>query len=103
RFDPDYTPPPPPQLSSLRVKLYPNPAWVTGIGADLHLSGDATAYEGEIYDLRGRLVHRFRAAGNGQLIWNGRDLDQRWVDPGVYFVRVRGGGAEATSRVVMLR
>ena len=103
RFDPDYTPPPPPKLSSLRVKVYPNPAWVTGIGADLHLSGNATAYEGEVYDLRGRLLHRFKAGGNGQLIWNGRDLDQRWVDPGVYFVRVRGGGAEATSRVVMLR
>lgn len=102
-FDPDYLPPPQPRLSSLRIQLYPNPAWVTGIGAELHLSGGATAYEGEIYDLNGRMVHRFKSAGNGRVIWNGRDLDQRWVDPGVYFVRARAGGAEATSRVVLLR
>jgi hypothetical protein len=103
RFDPDYTPPPPPRLSTLRVKPYPNPAWVTGIGADLRLSGNATEYDGEIFDLRGRVVHRFHGARNQQVMWNGRDLDQRWVEPGVYFLRVRGGGAESTTRVVLLR
>lgn len=103
RFDPNYVPPPPPRLKSLSVTLYPNPAWRTGIGFELRLKGQATAYDGEIYDLNGRLMHRFHADGNGLVMWNGRDLEQHWVEPGVYFVRVRGGGAEATSRVVVLR
>ena len=102
-FEPDYVPPAPPKLSALAVTLYPNPAWQTGIGFTLRLKGQATAYEGEIYDLNGRLVHRFRVTGNGAALWGGRDLDQRQVDPGIYFVRVRGGGAEGTSRVVVLR
>ncbi len=102
-FEPDYIPPAPPVLASLAVTLYPNPAWLTGIGFTLRLKGQATAYAGEIYDLNGRLVHRFATSGNGQAMWNGRDLDQRQVEPGIYFVRVRGGGAEGTSRVVVLR
>ncbi len=103
RFDPDFVPPPEPKLPSLLVSLYPNPAWLTGAGFQLRLKGQAAAYQGEILDLSGRLVHRFALGGNGQVMWNGLDLDQGWVGPGVYFVRVRGGGAEATSRVVVLR
>lgn len=102
RFDPAFVPPVPPRLSSLTVTLYPNPAWLTGAGFELRMQGQATAYDGEIYDLNGRLVHRFRTGGNRLVVWTGRDLDQRWVGPGVYFVRVRGGGAEATARVVVL-
>ena len=103
RFDPEYLPPPEPKLPSLRVKLYPNPAWLTGAGFELRLEGQASAYVGEVFDLAGRVVHRFSIGGNGNVFWSGRDLDQRWVGPGIYFVRVRGGGAEATSRVVVLR
>ena len=103
RFDPEYIPPPEPKLPSLTVKLYPNPAWLTGAGFELRLAGQATSYVGEVFDLNGRVVHRFSIGGNGSVFWGGRDLDQQWVGPGVYFVRVRGGGAEATSRVVVLR
>lgn len=102
-FDPDYLPPPEPKLPSLSVKLYPNPAWLTGAGLQLRLSGQAQSYQGEVLDLSGRLVHRFSVGGNGNVFWNGLDLDRRAVEPGVYFIRVRGGGAEATSRVVVLR
>src|SRR5262249_23173591 len=102
-FDPNYSPPPPPRVSALSVTLYPNPAWRTGAGFELRLKGQATAYEGEIYDLNGRLVHRFAAGGNGVVMWDGRDMDQRGVQPGVYFVHVRGGGAAAKARVVVLR
>jgi hypothetical protein len=103
RFDPDYVPPPPPKLASLSVTLYPNPAWRTGVGFELHLKGQATAYDGEVYDLSGRLVHRFHVDGNDRVFWDGRDLEQNWIGAGVYFVHVRGGGAETTSRVVVLR
>ena len=103
RFDPEYRPPPEPILPSLHVKLYPNPAWLTGAGFQLRLAGEAVAYSGEVLDLSGRIVHRFSVGGNDHVFWDGRDLQQRRVGPGVYFVRVRGGGAEATSRIVVLR
>ena len=103
RFDPEYVPPPPPTLPSLSVQLFPNPAWNTGVGFELRLSGQATSYDGEVYDLSGRVVHRFHASGNGVVFWNGRDLGQNLVGAGMYFVSVRGGGAETTSRVVVLR
>ena len=103
RYDPSFAAVVPPRLASLTVSLYPNPAWLTGVGFELHLKGQATSYDGEVYDLNGRMVHRFHAGGNGVVFWNGRDLAQSWVGPGIYFVRVRGGGAETTSRVVVLR
>lgn len=103
RFDPGWTPPPPPTIPSLAITVYPNPAQFPAIGLALKLSGNATAYTGEIYDLNGRAVHRFTAAGNGRVVWDGRDLDGRRVRPGVYFVRAHGGGHEARARVVVLR
>lgn len=103
RFDPGYTPPPAPTIPSLSLLVYPNPAQFPAIGLDLRLSGNATAYTGEIYDLNGRLVHRFSASGNGQVVWDGRDLEGARVRPGVYFVRAHGGGHEASARVVVLR
>ena len=103
RFDPHYVPPPAPVLPSLHVTVYPNPAWRTRAGFELKLRGEATRYEGEIYDVNGRLVHRFASDGNDRVMWNGFDLDGRGVGAGVYFLKVRGGGAEATTRIVVLR
>ncbi len=103
RFDPGYTPPPPPAIAALRVTVYPNPAAFPAIGLDLRMSGNATAYTGEIYDLNGRLVHRFATGGNGHVVWDGRDMDGGRVRPGVYFVLARGGGHEGKARVVVLR
>jgi len=103
RFDPHYTPPPVPKLPSLDVTVYPNPSWRTRAGFELKLRGQATHYEGEVYDINGRLVHRFAIDGNDHLFWNGFDLNGRGVGAGVYFLKVRGGGAEATARIVVLR
>jgi len=103
RFDPHYTPPPAPKLPSLSVTVYPNPAWRTRAGFELKLRGQATHYEGEIYDLNGRLLKRIVVDGNDRVFWNGFDEDGRGVGAGIYFLRVRGGGAEATTRIVVLR
>jgi len=103
RFDPHYTPPPAPVLPSLDVTVYPNPSWRTRAGFELRLKGQATRYEGAIYDLNGRLVWRFVQDGNDKVFWNGFDMDGRGVGAGVYFMKVRGGGAEATTRIVVLR
>jgi hypothetical protein len=103
RFDPHFTPPPAPRLPSLSVTVYPNPAWRTRAGFELKLRGQATHYDGEIYDLNGRLVKRIVVDGNDKVFWNGFDQDGQGVGAGVYFLRVRGGGAEATTRIVVLR
>ena len=103
RFDPHFTPPPAPVLPSLDITLYPNPSWRTRAGFELKLKGKATHYDGEIYDINGRLVYRFAMDGNDHVIWNGFDLNGRGVGAGVYFMRVRGGGAEAKARIVVLR
>ncbi len=103
RYDPRYVPPPPPPLPALHVRLYPNPATLTGLGIPLRLAGEAGAYEGEICDLGGRRLRRFRTAGNGLVIWDGRDEGGRPVKPGIYFVRARAGGRTAVARVVLLR
>ena len=103
RFDPHYVAPPAPVLPALHVTVYPNPTWRTNAGFELKLRGEATAYEGEIYDVNGRLVKRFVLDGNDRVVWNGFDQDGRGVGAGVYFLKVRGGGAEATSRIVVLR
>lgn len=103
RFDPGYTPPPPPSIPSLSIRVYPNPAENVAIGLDLKLDGNTTGYTGGIYDLNGRLVNRFNATSNGQVVWDGRDLDGQRVRPGVYFVRAHAGGHVASARVVVLR
>jgi len=103
RFDPHYVAPPSPVLPALHVTVYPNPTWRTNAGFELKLRGEATQYQGEIYDLNGRLVKRFVVDGNDRVVWNGFDMDGRGVGAGVYFLKVRGGGAEATSRIVVLR
>lgn len=102
RFDPGYQPPalPPGEEDSLRV--YPNPGTITGLGLQLRLLGASAAYTGGIYDLRGRLVHRFSTTDRGQVFWDGRDVDGVQVKPGIYFVRAEGGGREARARFVLL-
>ncbi len=102
RFDPAYQPPslPPGVKDSLRV--YPNPGTVTGLGIQLRLLGASTAYSGGIYDLRGRLLHRFSTSAAGQIFWDARDDHGVPVKPGVYFVRAEGGGRQARARFVLL-
>jgi ligand-binding sensor domain-containing protein len=102
RFDPHYVAPPPPELPSLEVRAYPNPAWLTGAGLTLRLVGNATAYRGAVYDASGRKLCGF-AGQNGQVFWDGRDASGALVRPGVYFVRVEASGRARTVRVALLR
>ncbi|HTR97943.1 MAG TPA: hypothetical protein VMH61_08580 [Candidatus Acidoferrales bacterium] len=103
RYDPHYQPPPPPSISRLQARVYPNPTHLSGIGLSLKLTGNTSGYSGEIIDLGGRVVRRFADATNGGAIWDGRDGRGNLVRPGVYFVHARAGGHEATVRVVVLR
>ena len=103
RFDPGFSPPPAPPLPSLSARVYPNPAQLTGLGVLLRITGEAESYDGEVYDLSGRRLRRFRSAVNGALVWDGRDDDGHLVPPGLYFVRVEAGGRSAVARVALLR
>ena len=102
RYDPNYTPPAAPRPAALRLKVYPNPVEQTGIGFELRLSGNTTAYRGEIVDLNGRVLRHFVADANERVIWDGYDSNAQRVRPGIYFVHAHGGGREGTARVVVL-
>lgn len=102
RFDPGYVQPPPAPLPSLNVRVFPNPALLTGIGVQLRIEGEAESYVGEVYDLSGRKVRRLRGATNGGFVWDGRDDDGVLVSPGIYFMRVEAQGRSSVARVVLL-
>jgi hypothetical protein len=103
RFDPAYVPPAPPALPTLEVRAYPNPVWLTGAGLRLHLSGNAVAYGGAVYDVSGRKLHGFDDVKDQEVFWDGRDASGRLVSPGVYFVRVEASSHVRTLRVALLR
>ncbi len=103
RFDPAYRPPPPAPVPKLSFKMYPNPASLTSLGITLKVDGNATSYQGEIYDVMGRRLHRFAGIGDQAVIWDGRTEQGDLVGPGIYFVRVESGGKSAVARVAVLR
>lgn len=60
-----------------------------------------------VFDLAGRLVATLfagrRAAGGGEVVWDGRDARGRACAAGVYVVRLEAGGDGASRRVVLVR
>jgi hypothetical protein len=103
RFDLRYVPPPPPAIPRLDARVYPNPVRLTGLGIDLRLTGNATTYDGAIYDLHGRTIAVISGATNGAPVWNGRDLSGNLVGAGVYFLQLHAGGHTGVERIVLLR
>ena len=103
QFDPGYTPPPPPSLPSLAIKVYPNPVYSTAVGVALRLDATSgTSVQGAIYDLGGRRVRAFQTTGSNAVFWDGRDEKGNLVKPGVYFVRAAAGDRQAFARIVLL-
>ena len=83
----------------------PNPARAgTRLDFQLPRAGDLTV---EVLDLAGRRVRALaagpRPAGATTVTWDLVDQSGTRVRPGVYLVRARGAGAQATRRVVVLR
>jgi len=103
RYDPHYVPPRTPVPQHLKIRIYPNPMTLTGIGAALRLSGGGDVYTGTVLDLNGRVVSRFSQVRDGQVFWSGFDDHGSVVKPGIYFVRVTSGGHSATARVAVVR
>ncbi len=103
RYDPHYVAPRPVVPQHLKIRIYPNPMTLTGIGASLRLSGGGDVYQGAVLDLNGRIVSRFSQVRDGQVFWSGFDDHGSVVKPGIYFVRVTSGGHSATARVAVVR
>ncbi|RPJ45066.1 MAG: T9SS C-terminal target domain-containing protein [Candidatus Latescibacterota bacterium] len=60
-----------------------------------------------VYDVRGRLVRELAAPAGGPqegvLAWNGRGASGEPLPAGVYFLRVRSGGAAESRKVILVR
>ncbi|MBN1885773.1 MAG: T9SS type A sorting domain-containing protein [Candidatus Krumholzibacteriota bacterium] len=60
-----------------------------------------------IHDALGRAIRRlaggFRGAGRHEIAWDGRDEAGRRAAAGVYFVRLSGGGARLSRKIVVVR
>ncbi len=84
--------------------LRPNPAagaTVIGYAVDR-----PTRLDLEIFDVSGRLVRSLVRqdveAGEGEVVWDGRDHRSRTVGAGVYFVRLRADGRDQVSKAIRL-
>jgi ligand-binding sensor domain-containing protein len=81
--------------------VYPNPSRVTGT---LKLGGIQNALEGEIRDLAGNVVHRFRCDPAQNEIWDLRRDNGEPAASGVYLVVLRDkSGGSKTLRAAVVR
>ncbi len=66
-----------------------------------------TAVELTVHDAQGRVVatllNQQMPAGTHQAGWNGKLVDGSRVQPGMYFVRLRTAGEQATQKVLMVK
>lgn len=89
----------------LRLSVGPRPA-NPAVVVEYALENGARARL-DVYDLRGRHVIRLldeeRPAGEGSLVWNGRDAGHRPVASGTYLLRLTAGGLSTTARAVIVR
>ncbi|UCG52428.1 MAG: T9SS type A sorting domain-containing protein [Candidatus Latescibacterota bacterium] len=91
--------------ASLSVSVSPNPFNpTTTISFTVPQSSHVTL---SIYDIAGRriktLVDRTMERGLKRAVWDGRDTYGNPVSSGVYFYRVKGGGAVAIGKILLLK
>ena len=76
----------------------------TTISYELQNSGPVSL---QIFDVAGRLVRNLvqeeQMAGTHQMHWNGRSQEDQACAAGVYFYRVRTGGAGETKRMLLVK
>ena len=74
---------------------------------DFHLTENTTVNL-SVFDVAGRkvaqlLANRAVCAGPTRGVWDGTDQHGRDAASGVYFARLRAGGAEATAKILIMR
>jgi len=94
-----------PQLTFLNIRLYPNP-FNPATNIEFSLARP-DLINLEIYDIRGQkvktLINSEYAAGTYQIIWNGRNDQDKEVSSGVYFYRLTGREFESTGKMILLK
>ena len=89
----------------LGLRTYPNP-FNPQTTVSLSLPADASV-QVQVFDLAGRLLRTLHdgplAAGDHQLVWNGRSDDGRVLPSGVYLVRAGDGATVAHKKVVLAK
>jgi hypothetical protein len=62
-------------------------------------------HEVNIYDIAGRLVKTYDIGfeNSGQVIWNAKDDNGRYVAQGIYFVQINGDDFHQTGKLVIVR
>jgi hypothetical protein len=97
---------PVPNVSSFAFRQnYPNPFnSTTQIEFELSGSGQTVL---EVFDILGRkvvtLLDRYIEAGSHQIIWDGSALHGGKVSSGLYFCRLRSGGASKSIKMLLLK
>lgn len=97
---------PEPAISGMNgLRIIPNPSSSgTSVSWNLMRAG---VVQGAVVDVNGRRVRSLIDAtlppGSHQLIWDGRDENQRRVASGVYWVHLQTKGGSGVARVVLLR
>jgi hypothetical protein len=96
-------------LTNNYLTVSPNPT--SGV-TDIRYMIRDTGYEMDdvsimIYDVSGKLVKSFRSTPDAlrptQISWDGTDQSDRQVGNGVYFVKLRAGDYQATSKLMLVR
>ncbi len=89
----------------ISVSCYPNP-FNGAVSVSYSLPSDGE-YDLIVYDILGRKVRvlerGFLPAGPRRVFWDGKDESSRGVASGIYFVRLYGEGASASTKVFMLK
>jgi len=81
--------------------VFPNP--VSAPGGELRIGGIQNAFQGEIRDLAGNVIHRFQCDPVSDRIWNLSDSDGGPAAPGVYLVVLRDKDRTRVLRVAVIR
>lgn len=81
--------------------VYPNPA-IAGQGS-VRIGGITGAVTGEVRDLQGNRVRRFRADPVANAAWDLRDDAGVLVAPGIYLLQLRDAGRVLTLRLAVTR
>ncbi|MCF7792630.1 MAG: T9SS type A sorting domain-containing protein [Candidatus Cloacimonetes bacterium] len=92
-----------PQIANVSQN-YPNPFNpVTNIDYSLSQAGDVTI---EVFNVKGQkvttLVDEYKEAGHHEVVWNGKDANNRNVSSGVYFYKMKAGGRYTSTRKMIL-
>lgn len=88
-----------------RLSNYPNPFNTeTTITFSLAEEKDVSL---EVFNSRGQmvatLVNRKLSSGNHQVVWNGRDDDNRPLSSGIYLYRIKAGSYNKTNKMILLK